>query len=534
MSYALGMTSQNQKTNSQSHVVARESEIADGETLKVEIDDEPILLARVDGEIHAVGARCTHWGGPLEEGLLDGHTVMCPWHHACFDVRSGAVVDRPARNPLACYDVEVIDGDVVLTAADDASTPNGRDPDNHELVVIVGAGAAGNTAAETLRDEGYGGRIVMITRESELPYDRPNLSKDYLAGDAEPEWIPLRDADFYEARDIELWTDTTVISANLDSRRVTLSDGTIVEADKVLIATGGVPRRLGVPGHDLDGVMLLRSFADAQEIVEAAEDSRRAVIVGSGFIGLECAASLRKHDVDVTVVSIEDAPMGQVFGEEIGRMLQELHTDNGVAFHMNTGVERFEGDDSVSAVVLDDGTRLDADLVLVGIGVTPATEVVRDDHLIADGTLEVDRNMEVQHNVFAAGDVARFEDARTGRHVRVEHWRVAEQQGRIAALSMMGNPVGFEAVPFFWTRQYDTSLKMIGFAPDWDDIIFDGTPGDGPFLAFYEKDDEIHAVAARGRSDDAQAIERLMQKGKMPSAGLLRSEMPDWQRLLRT
>jgi NADPH-dependent 2,4-dienoyl-CoA reductase/sulfur reductase-like enzyme/nitrite reductase/ring-hydroxylating ferredoxin subunit len=447
--------------------------LADGAMLQGRVDDEAALLVRRGDEIFAVAAFCTHYGGPLADGVVVGETIRCPWHHACFALRSGEVLRAPARDALKRWSVEQADGIVRVgeAIAPEAAEPlpeSGRPP---RSIVIVGGGPAGAVAAETLRREGFAGRITLFSEDTDLPSDRPNLSKNYLAGSAPPEWLPLRGAGFYRKHNIELHLDTPVTAVDSERREVTAADGTRHSYDALLLATGATPVRLDVPGADLAHVHYLRTQADAEAIVAAAATARRAVIIGASFIGLEVAASLRARDLAVDVVGREQVPMDRVLGPEVGRFIRVLHEEHGVTFHLGCSPASIDAE----GVTLDSGQRLAADLVIIGVGVRPATALAEAMGLAMDRGVAVDEYLETSlPGVFAAGDIARWPDPLSGDRIRVEHFVVAERQGEVAARNMLGRRERFDHVPFFWTEQYDFSLGYIGHAEGWDSIEFDG------------------------------------------------------------
>ncbi|MBN2367316.1 MAG: NAD(P)/FAD-dependent oxidoreductase, partial [Calditrichaeota bacterium] len=391
------------------------------------------------------------------------------------------------------------------------------------LFVIVGAGASGNAAAQSLREAGFQGRIMMITREKQLPYDRPNLSKDYLEGKADPAWMPLRSEDFYEEHGIELRRKTEVKRLNIPTKTVTFSDGETVIYDKLLIASGAVPANLPVDGANLKKIFTLRTFDDSDAIIKASEDAREAVIIGTGFIGMETAHSLSRRGLKVTVVSKDSVPFEHVFGQEIGELFRKSHEENGVLFKMNTGVKKFEGKDAVESVILSNEEKLKADLVIVAIGVTPETGFIQGLEFAQDGGIPVDKFMKAGEDIYAAGDVARFPFWLTGKDVRIEHWRLAEQLGRVAGRNMAGKKAAYNSVPFFWTNQAGLYFRYVGHAVNWDDIIIDGNVSRKDFLAYYLKKGVVCAIAGTGRDKELAAAHELFRTKKMPSPEHIRN-----------
>jgi len=508
--------------------LAGAGDLQDGEMKAIEAGEAKLLLARVNGNFYAVGATCPHYGAPLAEGALCGERIICPWHHASFDVKTGDLVEPPALDALPHYEVRVEGGRVIATLPDEAAdrrTPvlAGRDAQQDERTfVILGGGAAGYMAAQTLREENFRGRVVMITREDRLPYDRPNLSKDYLQGHAEPEWMPLRPADFFSEHAIEVWPGREVARVDARVKIIFFSDGGQLAYDALLVATGGEPRTLQVAGSELKNVLALRSFSDSDAIISAAEKAKRAVVIGASFIGMEAAASLRTRGLAVTVVAPEKTPFEHTLGAEIGALFREIHESNGVEFRLGAKVERLVGDEEVEAVALETGERIAADLVVVGVGVRPATEFLAGVTLHQDGGVIVDAHLRAADSLYAAGDIARFTDARTGESARIEHWRTALQQGRTAARNMAGRPTVYDSVPFFWTRQFDAGLLYVGHATEWDEVIFDGEVAGKDFLSFYVKDGRVLAVAGMNRDRDMAIIEDLMRHDNLPTASELK------------
>jgi NADPH-dependent 2,4-dienoyl-CoA reductase/sulfur reductase-like enzyme/nitrite reductase/ring-hydroxylating ferredoxin subunit len=449
------------------------SEVADGAMLLGHVGGEPALLVRRGDELFAVGAICTHYGAPLAGGLLVGDTVRCPWHHACFSLRTGEAVRAPALNPVSRWRVEQRDGSAYVKERLERAPPP-PPPTGSGIpasVIIVGGGGAGNAAAEMLRQEGYSGSITMLSADRAGPCDRPNLSKGYLAGTAPADSNPLRSAEFYRESGIDLKLGARVSAIDPARRQVALANGTRHTYDALLLATGSEPVRLDVPGASLPHVHYLRTLADSRQLVAGASSSKRAVVIGAGFIGLEVASALRTRNVAVHVVGRETIPMEKILGADVGRFIRALHEAHGVTFHLGaTAVSMDE-----SGVTLDNGERLAADLVVIGIGVRPAIALAQQAGLAVDRGVTVDEYLETSvRGIFAAGDIARWPDRLTGDRIRVEHWVVAERQGQTAARNMLGQRERFDAVPFFWTEQYDFGLAYVGHAERWDKIEIDG------------------------------------------------------------
>ena len=510
--------------------------LKDGEMKAYEAGETKVLLARVNGTIHAVGATCPHYGAPLAEGALCGTRIICPWHHASFDVTTGDLLEPPAFDALPRYDVR-IEGDRVFVVLPDEAADRRTPPMvKHDVqrdkrtFAIVGGGAAGYMAAQTLREDGFEGRVVMITRENRLPYDRPNLSKDYLQGHAEPEWMPLRDDEFFTLNDIDIMRGREVTRIDASGRTITFSDGESIAYDVVLVATGGLPRELQGEGEGLPNIFLLRSYADADAIIGAAVPKSRAVVIGASFIGMEVASSLIERQCSVTVVAPGGVPFEKTLGKEIGAYFKRLHESHGVNFRLGSNVAGFEGTVRAEAVVLENGDRIEADLVVVGVGVKPATGFLAGVELSTDGGVIVDEHLRASDSIFAAGDVADFPSPFTGERTRIEHWRTAMQQGRIAAHNMLGKNVPYDSVPFFWTRQFGVSLQYVGHAKEWDWITILGSQADDGFIAYYVKDKRIRAVAGMNRSADIATVEGLMRENRMPSPDEVRKKGFEFRR----
>ena len=505
-------------------VVAKVNDLQDGQMQQVSVGETKVLLAKVNGKFHAVGAFCTHYQAPLAKGVLKGERVVCPWHNSCFNVISGAQEQPPGLDSLARYDVRVDDQDVIVRVPQKTSgqrtPPMARhNPDNDgRTFVVLGAGAAGATAAEALREAGYEGRVVMVTKEDELPYDRTWLSKDYLIGKVETKDLPLRTSEFYQGRDIDVLLNKRAVRVEPASKTITFADGDSLNYDALLLATGGKVNQLPIDGKDLKNVFTLRSFQDTEQILAAAEESKKAVVIGSSFIGMEAAAGLTARGVKVTVVSPESVPFEKILGEEIGRVFQAVHEENGVSFCLGKKANQFEGEEQVKTVILDNDERIETDMVVVGIGVKPATDFLEGIELQEDQSVLVDEYLQAADGLYAAGDIARYPDLREGGTARIEHWRVAAEQGRIAAFNMAGRNVKYWDVPVFWTMQLKFPLRYVGHADEWDEIIFDGDLKEREFIAFYIKNGKAVAAAASSRDTEMAAVYELMRLDKMPSA----------------
>ena len=474
--------------------------IADGAMLAGHVAGEAVLLARRGGQFFAVGATCTHYNGPLAEGLLVDETVRCPWHHACFSLRTGEALHAPALAPIACWTTEQRNGSVyVRTREERAAQLRIASTTGHpRRIVIIGGGAAGFAAAQ-----------MLLSDDAAPPVDRPNLSKDYLAGTAPEEWVPLRDESFYADQRIDLRLKRTVSAIDLDKREVAIADGTRVPYDRLLLATGAEPVRLPLPGMDLPHVHTLRTLADSRAIIRQSANARVAVVMGASFIGLEVAASLRARNLEVHVVAPDKRPMERILGAQMGDFVRSLHEEHGVIFHLDDTATAIDA----KRVSLKSGGSLAADCVVVGVGVRPRLQLAQDAGLAIDHGVVVNEHLQTSaSDVYAAGDIARWPDRHSGAPLRVEHWVVAERQGQTAALNMLGARQRFDAVPFFWSQHYDVPINYVGHAEAWDAISIDGDIAKRNCILRYVRNGKSLAVASIGRDQESLLAELAMER----------------------
>jgi NADPH-dependent 2,4-dienoyl-CoA reductase/sulfur reductase-like enzyme/nitrite reductase/ring-hydroxylating ferredoxin subunit len=488
------------------------TDVPDGGMLLGHVGDEPVLLARRAQEFFAIGATCTHYGGPLAEGLMVEDTVRCPWHHACFSLRTGEALRAPALSAVACWTVERRDDKIFVRSkkevpqAKRAAALSGAP----QRIVIVGGGAAGFAAAEKLRREGWQGSLVMLSDDDAAPVDRPNLSKDYLAGNAPEDWIPLRPQSYYSENAIELRCGAKVAAIDPRAREVALADGSKLAYERLLLATGAEPVRLNIPGAELPHVRVLRTLADCQAIIGLAQGARQAVVLGASFIGLEVAASLSARKLEVHVVAPEKRPMERIMGAAIGDFVRALHEEHGVVFHLEETASAFEK----NRVMLKSGKTLAADLVVAGVGVRPRLELAERAGIALDRGVLVDAFLATNApGIFAAGDIARWPDPHSGDNIRVEHWVVAERQGAAAALNMLGERERFAEVPFFWSQHYDVPINYVGHAEKWDDIAIEGDVAARDCLLRYQRAGRVLAVASIYRDQESLKAELAMERG---------------------
>jgi NADPH-dependent 2,4-dienoyl-CoA reductase/sulfur reductase-like enzyme/nitrite reductase/ring-hydroxylating ferredoxin subunit len=518
--------------------IAHVDELQNGDMKQISIDDHEILLAKVDGRFHALSAHCTHYGAPLVKGALGKDRIVCPWHHASFELASGDQLEAPGLDSLACFTLQVKDDDVFIQLPDQVTPQRTvkmtqHNQDDQRCYVVLGAGAAGEYAVEALRQAGFTGRVVLVSQEKTASYDRTKCSKTFLQKKAQDEGMPLRSLSFYQQHHIELMTDHQVERIDTPNKTLLFSDGDSLAFDKLILCTGSRPRKLGMPGSDLKGVYTLRSWADSQTLREVTQQAKQAVIVGASFIAMEVVWSLRSLGLEVTVVAPDTVPFEKVLGSEIGHMLQAEHEENGVRFQLGTTVKTIDGNDRVTGVTLENHLQLPADLVVIGIGVSPATDFIDGLELAEDGGVIVDEYLKATDDVYAAGDIAQYPDWLTGKPMRIEHWRVACQQGRIAGFNAAGRSTPYRSVPYFWTAQFGVKLRYVGHASQWDEIIVDGALQAQTFIAYYVKDGRVLAAAGVNRDQEMAALQELLRRDLVPHAEQLKDPSFDVMNLLK-
>jgi NADPH-dependent 2,4-dienoyl-CoA reductase/sulfur reductase-like enzyme/nitrite reductase/ring-hydroxylating ferredoxin subunit len=484
----------------------RVADLADGGRIAGLVGEDEVVLARSGDEFFALSAHCSHYSGPLAEGLVVGDTIHCPWHHACFSLRTGSALGAPAFRPLRVYKT-TRDGDWVRVSAEAPPVPSSSVTTDAKRIVIVGGGGAGFFAASELRRLGYAGNVTLLTRDEHVPFDKPNLSKDYLAGRAPEEWIPLRSEEEYAAENIELRLRTSVESLDPDGGAVVLASGERLSYDRLILATGASPRRLDVKTDPSVPIHYLRTWGDAEEIRAVTEGARHVVIVGASFIGLETAASLRERGLNVTVIGSDARPLEKVFGRELADFVRRTHESHGVRFRLG----RRPVEVRARAVLLDDGSAEACDVVIAGIGVTPELGLAERAGLAVEGGIVVDERLQTSAaNIYAAGDVARF--PWRGERIRVEHWAAAGRQGQLAARNAMGMHERFTAVPFFWSQHYDLTFAYVGHATHTCDAEIFGSLDEHAAAAVYRENGRITAVVTLFRDDVSLAVEAAMER----------------------
>jgi NADPH-dependent 2,4-dienoyl-CoA reductase/sulfur reductase-like enzyme/nitrite reductase/ring-hydroxylating ferredoxin subunit len=485
-------------------------ELAESEPLLGHFDGEPVILVRKGDEIFATGAVCTHYNGPLAEGLVVGETVRCPWHHARFDLRTGEATGAPALNPLPCFNVHRQNDMVMVSGKKQAADFHVACGLNPESVVIVGAGAAGAACAEMLRAKGYAGPVSLAGDDEPNPVDRPNLSKDFLAGTAEEDWTSLRTREYYQSIDVDLVTGDPAVRISPAANQVSFRSGRTLSYGALLLATGAEPRALSIEGADLPHVYRLRTLADSKAIIAKAQGARTCAVIGSGFIGLEAAASLRQRGLAVTVIAQASVPLDRILGAELGRFVQSLHERHGVRFFMDAKPRAIRAD----RVELGDGRFVEADLVILGVGVSPRTSLAEVAGIKTDNGVIVDQTLRTSAaGVFAAGDIARYPEPCSGEATRVEHWVVAERQGQAVARSMLGIGGPYRDAPFFWSQHYDVTISYVGQAASWESCEIKGELEKRDAWAIYRRSGRTVAVATIGRDRLSLRVEAAMEQG---------------------
>ncbi len=471
-------------------------------------DGEAVLLVRRPGAVHAIGAKCTHYGSSLADGLVVGNTIRCPWHHACFDLESGEAIGAPALNPLPCWDVTEKDGRIELFAKRAHVSPAPRvGAGVPSSVVIIGAGAAGESAAEEVRRRGYEGPVTLVDADALTPIDRPNISKDNLAGTAPEEWAWLHPDEFYAERKITR-QHARVVKIDTAEQKLELEGGALLDFGALLIASGASAVQPQLPGEG-PAVLTLRSLSDMRAIIKAAEGKTRAVVLGASFIGLEVAGSLRARGLEVHVAAPDKSPLIRVLGPQLSAVVQKLHEDHGVIFHL----ERKATGRVPRGVTLSDGSVLEGDLIVAGVGVRPNLGLAEMAGLSIDRGVVVDEFLRTSAlKVWAAGDVARYPDPRSGERIRVEHWAAAQDQGRIAARNLLGIATSFRDVPFFWSQHYDVTIAYVGHAEKWDQLVVEGSPEKLDCTVRYLLAGKELAVATIGRDRASLEAHAAMER----------------------
>jgi NADPH-dependent 2,4-dienoyl-CoA reductase/sulfur reductase-like enzyme/nitrite reductase/ring-hydroxylating ferredoxin subunit len=472
------------------------------------VGEDRVFVWRDENRLKAYGANCPHLGAPLNEGIVVGVTIRCPWHHACFHLATGEAAAAPAFDALLEYPVMFDDNRFSVKPAR-AQTPRliGRRQASVGTMAIVGGGAAGFAAADALRKLGWRGGISVFSEEGEQPYDRTLLTKDYLEGAFGDDRLPIARHSLADLG-VDFEGDESVQQIQPGNKRLRLANGDERPYAKLLLATGAAARRLNVPGGDLPHVMVLRSLRDCRRILAKVISGARVAVVGGSFIAMEAAASLFGRGLSVDVIAPEEYPLEKVFGRELSALVLEAHVREGVRLHLGSRVARIEG----KQVLLQGGERIDADIVVVGIGVEPRLQLAAAAGLALDrGVLVNSRLQTSDPHIFAAGDIARWPDPHTGESIRVEHWVVAERQGQVAAANMLGIDEPFTMVPFFWTKHFDLSIRYVGHAEKWDETLVEGDLAHRNGLVRFRRAGRDLAVATVERDKESLRAELAME-----------------------
>jgi len=492
------------------HYVTELNSLPENQPVKVDVAGTSMILIRTLVQVRAFQSKCPHAGGPLEKGAICDGKLVCPWHKGAFDITNGEWREPLALNNLKQYPVR-IEQNRVLVSTRAASPTNSREirGDRPQTVVILGTGAAGSAAAVTLRDAGFSGHLILIDKEDEAPYDRTALSKFVPSGKMKISEVPhLLDDAFYSQPGVES-VNEEVTRLDCEGHQLTLANGRTIQFDKLLLATGGQPVRPQLEGNHLAGVHVLRNIYQAQALLDEVEQEQQLVIIGNSFIAMELAAALRNQDIDVTVLSRHALPFVPQFGEEIGQKFLSLHKQNGVKF-VTGEPESLTGSAHVEAVKLKDGRLIPAHVVVFATGVRPGTDLAPELPREEDGSLTVDETLRVAPDVWAVGDIASY-PAPEGRR-RIEHWRVAQQQGRLAALNMLGEHHTFDRVPFFWTTHFGTRFEYLGYCREWESMKVLGSFDDKRFAVLYGEGGVLKAVLSCGEYTATAGLVLKMQE----------------------
>lgn len=508
-------------------VVCKDDEFQDGTMAEFEMgQDGKILLVKENGTYTALGTKCTHYGAPLKNGVLIGGKIRCPWHGACFDSKTGDIEDFPGLDSLPCYQVSVQDNEVKVKASLSALRSNKRVKSlvkyshaNPTTFVIIGGGGAGHLCAETLRQEGFSGKIILISKENSLPYDRPKLSK---ALDSKASDLYLRNEEFYKSADISLMLENEVTSIDTSEKWIACNNGKLkVKFDNLMIATGGQPITLNVPGCGLRNICYLRTPDDANLIAKEST-GKEVVIIGSSFIGMEVASYMMNKAKSINIVTRNSVPFMAVFGKEIGQQIKKMFEEKGVIFHSQNDVVKFEGEDGVlKSVVLSNGTVLLASVCVIGIGVRPATDFLKDSGITLNDKGHVVVNEMLETNVkgiYAGGDIVEFPLVTyESERANICHWQMALSHGHTAALNMLGKNVVFHSVPFFWSAMSGKNFRYAGYGYGYDEVVIKGDVGNFQFIAYYCKDSKVVAVCSVNKDPEAAKFASCISLGEVIS-----------------
>uniref|UniRef100_A0A7N8YEC9 Apoptosis inducing factor mitochondria associated 4 n=1 Tax=Mastacembelus armatus TaxID=205130 RepID=A0A7N8YEC9_9TELE len=516
-------------------VVCQEADLEDGQMREVTVGDQKVLLVRTQGQYSAVGSQCSHYNAPLVKGALVGDRVRCPFHGACFNVRTGDIEEYPGLDCLPIYRVKVEDGKVYVSINKKSLTLTKRVkkmcsmvPDIKHTVLLVGGGPASLVCAETLRQNCYQGRVIIITKDTYPPFDKPKLSK---AMNLDVSSILLRSGDFYQQYGIEVWTQKEVVSVNPADKTVKLSDGALQHYDQLLVSTGCKARPLNCPGGDLKGVKLLQSYEDAKEIHSSCV-GQKAVVIGASFIGMEVASYLSDKAASVSIVGSTRYPYERSLGPEVGKMTMQMLEEHNVKFYMNDAITEIRGEHSKVTPPVDQPIHGPETKAICFSGVIPTSDFLTGSGVKLDSrkAVIVDKFMRTNiPDVFSAGDVTTFPlTIRGDQRVNVGHWQMSQAQGRVAALNMLKKPTKIESVPFFWTVLLGKSIRYTGYGEGYTEIIFKGKVEERKFLAFYIKDEVVVAAASLMFDPAVARIAELMATGQVLTKAQAQADDLSW------
>ncbi|XP_059207065.1 apoptosis-inducing factor 3 [Centropristis striata] len=522
-------------------VVCLESDLQDGQMMEVEVGRHSVLLTRCEGKYSALGHQCTHYGAPLSKGVLSGHTVRCPWHGACFNAHTGDLEEYPGMDCLPCHKVKIQNSKVYVTVNKKTLRQEKRVkqmgaavPGNTHTIVLLGGGAASLICAETLRQENFGGRIIMVSSDELLPYDKTRLSK---VMNVESDTILLRRMEFYQKYDIEVRLRREAVSVDTDNKTVSFNDGSVQSYDQLLISTGCRAKGLDVPGMKLDNVRMLETPEDARQI-HAACLGCNVVLVGTSFVGMEVASYLINKALSITVIGSSQLPYQNTLGREIGKFTMKMLSEKNVKFFMNDNVTEIRGvEGKVKFVALKSGKVIPADVLIVGIGIKPNSEFLKGSKIQMDSKnfVIVDKYMRTNvPDVYCGGDLATFPlKMAQNRLVNIGHWQMAQAHARIAALNMLNKPTELNSVPFYWTVQLGKTIRYAGYGEGYTDIVLKGKFEDRKFLALYIKNDEVIAAASLNYDPAVSAVAERFAAGKVITREEAESDDLSWLQLSR-
>ncbi|KAG5684557.1 hypothetical protein PVAND_013782 [Polypedilum vanderplanki] len=515
-------------------VVCQENEIGENEMKNFDLGESKVLIVKQNGKISALGTKCSHYGAPLATGALGDGRIRCPWHGACFNITSGDIEDFPGQDSIPCYQVKIEKGQVKVRARKSELQTNKRvhnfakrDKNDSRTFVIVGGGPSGAICAETLRAKGFTGRIVMISNETTLPYDRIKCSK---VMDAKIESLHLRTQQFYDDNEIEVMTGTAATSLNTQNKEISIDNGYKIKYDKIYLATGSSARKITIPGSDLKNIFVLRNINDAHEINAQLNDQTHVVVLGVSFIGMEAAAYCVKKAAKVTVIGRDQFPL-RAFGNEIGETIMKFFEEQNVHFIMRSGIKECVGDGTIDSVILNDGTKLKADILITGVGSTLNTEFLKDSGIAINKNGSIDTNDYLESNipdVYVGGDIANSPIFMTNHRETIGHYGLAQYHGKVAASNMCGVQKKLKAVPFFWMMVFGKSFRYAGHGR-YSEVKIDGSLEDLKFIAYYiDADGKVVAICTCGRDPIASQFAEFLANGKILTKAQLETDPLGW------